>query len=198
MPDCNKLCKQNCKIDDIYMNWLIMTLAPVLMSVKPAEILSFPKSEKNIDEKLLKIKEHFKICNKIKYKIVKSENLSVKIIFYNENALAGALEDNKNQRFLKELGYPTNYNMKVYLDHLIAKIEMGSIPDEIGVFLGYPLKDVMGFIGHPSLKLTKVNNWRVYGDSRISDSIVIQFQAAKEQLAHMLDYNELEDILRAI
>jgi hypothetical protein len=180
------------------MNWLVMTLAPVIMGVKPAEILSFPNSENNIEEKLLKIKKHFEICKKIKYEIIKVENRSVKIIFYNESALENALSDNRNKKFLINLGYPKDYNMYGYLMYMVKRIESGSIPDEIGVFLGYPLKDVMGFIGHPSLKLTKVNKWRIYGDSKISDSIVIKFQAAKEQLSHMLEYNELEDILRAI
>ncbi|SHK60846.1 Protein of unknown function [Tepidibacter formicigenes DSM 15518] len=57
----------------------------------------------------------------------------------------------------------------------------GSIPDEIGVFLGYPLKDVMGFIGHPSLKLTKIKGWRVYGDSRLSDKRYMEFFNARKK-----------------
>ena len=61
------------------------------------------------------------------------------------------------------------------------------MPHEIGVFLGYPLKDVMGFIGHPSLKLTKVNRWRVYGHTKVSDVISQRILAAKKQIKEQLD-----------
>jgi hypothetical protein len=77
-------------------------------------------------------------------------------------------------------------------------VKKGKIPDEIGIFLGYPLKDVMGFIGHASLKLTKVNGWRVYGDPRISDEKHNDFRKAKEYVNGLLLHNSPSNILALV
>jgi hypothetical protein len=79
--------------------------------------------------------------------------------------------------------------MEGYLNLLLDKMQTGEIPDEIGIFLGYPLKDVIGFIGHTSLKLTKINGWRVYGDPRLSDEKHNSFVKAKEHMKKMLEYD---------
>jgi len=76
-------------------------------------------------------------------------------------------------------------------------MEQECIPHEIGIFLGYPLKDVIGFMGHPSLKLTKINGWNVYGDSRLSDEKYIKFNNAKQQIKKMLEKVSPEMIVQS-
>lgn len=120
------------------------------------------------------------------------------MLFYNPKALDDCLKDKRNRRFLEELGYPKEYNLNDYLLCLIAKIETGSIPDEIGIFLGYPLKDIIGFMGHPSLKLTKVNGWRVYGDPKLSDMKFREFLEAKNEVRSLLKHYTPEKVLFSI
>ncbi|QIB27640.1 DUF3793 family protein [Caloranaerobacter azorensis] len=124
---------------------------------------------------------------------VKNEN--IKILFYNPKVLDKNLKEYKNLRFLKNMGYPEEYELEIYLQFLIDKMADGIIPHEIGVFLGYPLKDVIGFIGHPSLKLTKINGWRVYGDPRLSDKRFNEFLEDKNEIKKLLKFNEPEEIL---
>ena len=62
------------------------------------------------------------------------------------------------------MGYPREYNVETYLDELINRLESKEFPHEIGIFLGYPLKDVLGFMGYGKKELTEVKNWRIYGD----------------------------------
>lgn len=81
------------------------------------------------------------------------------------------------------------------MEFLSEKITNGNIPDEIGIFLGYPLKDVLGFMGYPSLKLTKINGWRVYGDSLLSDIKYNQFKRAKENIKILLTLRTVSEIL---
>lgn len=185
----------NREINDDFIIRLIELLGPVILGVKPAEILSFPNYDINTKSKLDKIEGFFKTCSKISY-IKFTYNLSsIKILFYNPKPLEVTLTDKRNLRILKSIGYPKKYSLDSYLNHLVEVMMTGNIPDEIGIFLGYPLKDVLGFIGHPSLKLTKVNGWRVYGDSRLSDKRYTEILEAKNKIKNLLNYLTPRDIL---
>ncbi|WP_243414587.1 DUF3793 family protein [Sporosalibacterium faouarense] len=181
--------------DDDYINWLIQTLGPVILGVKPAEILSFPKNDVNIADKISKIRFFFKDCRKISFKIFRYNEKSTKILFYTPKSLDSVLIDKRNNKFLISIGYPKAYSLESYLNYIIEKMKGGTIPDEIGIFLGYPLKDVMGFIGHPSLKLTKVKGWRVYGDSTLSDKRYNEFLNAKFRVKNILACSGIDTIL---
>ena len=65
------------------------------------------------------------------------------------------------------------------LAHLVRRAGECDLPHEVGIFIGYPLKDVAGFIAR--LPSTPVHNgvWRVYGD-------------AHESLARMKAYAQIE------
>jgi hypothetical protein len=187
-----------CKSDKTeFMGWFVQLIAPVLTGAKPAEILSFPNDEKQ-NARLLSIKSCIKLNSKLSLNEFSFCSKCTKLLIYNSKALDETLKDKRNIRFLAEQGYPSEYSMDAYINELVLKMQKGMIPDEIGVFLGYPLKDVMGFIGHSSLKLTKVNGWRVYGDPRISDKKYNAFMEAKESIKEMLVYNSPNNILAVV
>lgn len=195
MLECNKNCLFfNGNKDNGFEKWIVQLLGPVLLGEKPAEIVSFPKKD-NLE--LRGIKDIFSKCNKVSYKEFVAFNGCKKILFYNNKLLDSTLSDLRNLVFLKKLGYGEKYSLDNYLGHLIKKMEKDSIPHEIGVFLGYPLKDVIGFMGHPSLKLTKINGWNVYGDSRLSDEKYVKFNNAKQQIRKMLEKNSPEMIVQS-
>lgn len=181
--------------NDNFIKWLVELLGPVILGAKPAEILSFPEKANDGVSKIQRIRAIFNKSNVISYREFSYCNKCTKIFFYNPVELDKTLKEHKNLNFLKTLGYPNEYSLDSYLNHIIDKMKMGIIPDEIGVFLGYPLKDVMGFIGHPSLKLTKINGWRVYGDTRISDKKYIEFINARKKVKLMLETTKPESIL---
>lgn len=192
---CSESCVLSYKRNDDFIGWLVEILGPVLMGSKPAELLSFPKHEKQLLRKIDNIEIHIGKCKRITYTLFKNKHGSIKILFYNRETLDESLREKKNMKFLKNLGYPKQYDFDKYLDIVVDKIGEGAIPHEIGVFLGYPLKDIIGFIGHPSLKLTKVNGWRVYGDPRLSDKRLNEFLEAKSKIKKLLQINRPEKLL---
>ena len=52
----------------------------------------------------------------------------------------------------------------------------GQFPHEIGVFLGYPLGDVLGFIQNQGKNFTCCGCWKAYGDPAAAQRIFDQFQ----------------------
>ncbi|WP_432662884.1 DUF3793 family protein [Wukongibacter baidiensis] len=198
MAKCSDSCILAYKRNNDFIGWLVEILGPVLMGSKPAELLSFPKHEKQLLRKIDSIEKHMGKCKRVTYRLFKNKSGSIKVLFYNPKSLDTSLQEYRNMRFLKNLGYPSKYGLDEYLQIIIDKMITGDIPHEIGVFLGYPLKDIIGFIGHPSLKLTKVNGWRVYGDPRLSDKRLNEFIEAKNKVRKLLEFNEPEKVLVSI
>ena len=191
-------CKQHCIFnnnDSGFITWLVEKLGPVLMGSKPAELLSFLGSDKYLTNKLSQINNSLGRCIRIQHEIIELKNGNIKILFYNQEKLNNVLTDKRNNKFLRQQGYPREYNFHEYMQMLISKIISGAIPHEIGIFLGYPLKDVIGFIGHPSLKLTKICGWRVYGYSKPSDKIYNDIQNSKKLIKSLLKFNKPDEIL---
>ena len=168
-----------------FNKWIVEQLGPVILGAKPAEIMSFPSYNK-IDNFEELVEQLFNLSKVIRFKIFYPPNGCMKILFYNSKTLDRTLRDFRNHKFLRGLGYSEEINLDIYLDILTDKLKEGDMPHEIGVFLGYPLKDVIGFMGHPSLKLTKVNRWRVYGNPDLSDIVCERILTAKREIIEQL------------
>ncbi len=161
---------------------ILMRLGPTLTGDKPMHILCFNKNFKFINETLNDVHLLFSESKTIRYQLVYSTNESIKIIFYNINKMDKLLADHRVRRFLQNHGYTPLAGPEDYMSILADHLKHNRLPAEFGVFFGYPLKDVMGFIGHPSLKHVKTTAWKVYGDPRLSDQILSKFEAAEKKV----------------
>ena len=68
-----------------------------------------------------------------------------------------------NRRWLVRMGYPAEGTAEDFLRELVRRARGETLPHEVGVFVGYPLKDVIGFVRR--LPATPLHNgpWRIYG-----------------------------------
>ncbi len=67
--------------------------------------------------------------------------------------------------FLRRMGYKTPDDFDGLLRQLSARLRsQPGFPHEIGVFLGYPLEDVVGFIENKGKNYTCSGCWKSYGD----------------------------------
>ena len=74
------------------------------------------------------------------------------------------LSDSSARSFLISLGYPDG-DWGGFLACLSRRFRLsGQFPHEIGVFLGYPLEDVTGFMKHCGQNYTYCGCWKVYGN----------------------------------
>lgn len=68
------------------------------------------------------------------------------------------------QGFLKECGYDS-FELEAVLSHLRKRLTASEeFPHEIGVFLGYPLADVIGFIQNEGRDCLCCGCWKVYSN----------------------------------
>ena len=90
------------------------------------------------------------------------------VYVYRKKLLDKILNDVEVYNFLKKYGYNYNCNEKTteksigFLSERFGK--SGEFPHEIGIFLGYPLGDVEGFIENGGKSSKCVGCWKVYCD----------------------------------
>jgi hypothetical protein len=65
---------------------------------------------------------------------------------------------------LSGLGYPAGAPVLAALAHLQKQFACGTFPHEVGLFLGYPAEDVLGFVEHKGQNYKLCGYWKVYGD----------------------------------
>ena len=97
--------------------------------------------------------------------ILKRGNQSDLLYLYREALLAQCLACEKAQKLLGECGY-TVYTPFAALETLRKRMEtQQEFPHEIGLFLGYPLTDVMGFMRNSGQNCLLCGCWKVYGET---------------------------------
>lgn len=84
------------------------------------------------------------------------------IYLYRPGQLAQLLECPRIRRFLREQGY-SSFGVSEVLEQLRERLGE-DFPHEIGIFLGYPLEDVVGFIRCQGCGYKCAGLWKVYGD----------------------------------
>lgn len=101
------------------------------------------------------------------------------IYLYRITGLRSDLQDEQIAGFLSSYGY-NGKNMEDSLRILQKKMrESDDFPHEIGIFLGYPLEDVIGFIENEGRNCRCVGCWKVYGDECEARRTFAKFHACK-------------------
>ena len=111
---------------------------------------------------------------------------SLLLLLYRPEALAALLARPNVVGFLRKAGYTDPANPQTSLKELQSRIAAAGFPHEIGVFLGYPLKDVAGFMGWAALPFTCQGPWKIYGDPRGSLDLADTFRRCRHRMARRL------------
>ena len=99
---------------------------------------------------------------------------AVLVYVYRPARVAKLLADDRTLAFLAGEGYTPGT-----ADELLAQLAERlcceqDFPHEIGVFLGYPLSDVVGFIENSGRNFTCCGCWKAYGDRDAAERLFAQ------------------------
>lgn len=93
-------------------------------------------------------------------------NNTVLILVYRPSLLRKCINDTLAQKILLNCGYDykdlNSHGRSI--SRLAARIKENQFPHEIGIFLGYPPKDVKGFIDNNAYNYKMSGLWKVYSD----------------------------------
>lgn len=147
---------------------LVEQCAPTLVGVKPASLFRYQPGPAEEGRVPLDRWRGELAARGIRVQVLRTcaQTGACMIYLYREAWLARMLCQPEIQSFLRQRGYHPEEDCQTLLSQLSRRLCLEEeYPHEIGVFLGYPLEDVVGFIRHRGRDFTCCGMWKVYGDA---------------------------------
>ena len=179
--------KHQCDAEAEFHQWLFIHLSGVLFADKAGELLMLRAGQfdLSVDQQIAVASASASSWNYSLLTLCHNSECG-RLIIYDRQKVTEALSDVPRWVF-DELGYAQDIDPVTFLKEVgLRWRENGKIPDEIGLALGYPIKDVLGYMGMVSLPCTGVCGWRVYGDLKPSLQMSLNFEQAKQQAAAVM------------
>ena len=156
--------------------FLIEHCSATLASIKAANLCNMTFSSK---EELEDQISYWSACLEpkgIRIFVIREHETRALVYVYREGLLQKELENPENAAFLKSYGYEST-DVAYALNRLrnrVAECKEG-FPHEIGVFLDYPLGDVIGFIENHGKNCLCSGVWKVYTNPEAAAGAVRKF-----------------------
>lgn len=200
LPKCGNFDKSD---HELYANILLVyNCMPTLLHLKPASLIQINKKAIwNTGRLVLIIENYVKIyaCSCL---CLYENDHCIHLLIYNRQMLDKALSDSETEDYLIGCGYSmpdgrledafsiwqqryANYFRYRYADSNFYKSRYNIdscqpvFPHEIGLLLGYPLKDVIAFIQNHGRNYILSGYWKVYYDKEMAAGIFESYDKAR-------------------
>jgi hypothetical protein len=177
--------------------FIVSSAAEVIAGVKPANLIRIIKRTlpcgRCMHHLWHKHSEQVLEGASIRVVTLRSDQDGVSLLFYHPELLAKRLSGRTMQSFLAGCGYPQPLTLDTALAHLQQLCQIKESPDEIGMFLGYPVKDVRGFIAGKGRPWSGRCLWRVYGPPQRSLRLYQRFSAERQAINRRMMAGVAED-----
>lgn len=169
-----------------FSRWLVLELAPTIYGNKPATILCLKDTRHFPRYSLWKrCGENIMTKSVLKHLVLKETPASLIILFYHPASLHNCLTDSSHRRFLEQRGYRVKKGVAYCLALLRERFRC-ACPHEVGLLLGIPLKDVLGFMGLNCASITCRGLWCVYGEPTCSLALMERYTDDRKRVMEML------------
>ncbi len=171
-------------------SFLAFETAEILDGVKPGSLVNIVNRKKPCGRNL------YELWNRFGSRIMRSSPLRVELLrsgkdglllyLYRNDLLDTWFGSEKIRDFFTRAGYPAFSTPQAAIAELKRRMKHSEFPHEIGIFLGYPLKDVEGFLGWSRLPFTCQGPWKIYGDPRLSIALAESHRLCRRRMIQTL------------
>jgi hypothetical protein len=173
--------------------------APILRGAKPATLITLQP------HRLTAWQERQNALRKatgLKTYEVRNRNGTLLLLIYDETAMRVLLRKNENISLLALHGYPAGCDPGEIFTYLQFRFWESKFPHEIGVFLGYPIEDVWGFILNEGKNCVCCRYWKVYHDLEKAQEMFRRIDEAQDYaidlLCKMMPIHITANLLKAV
>lgn len=158
--------------------------APLWLDIKLGNTLIInPSLSKCLEQLLYDTKIHYVTLGRIKEKTI--------FLLYNKEELDCYLHSSRIMQFLLTCGYKGKETDDMLI-HLTKRYQSYSnkgtiFPHEIGVFLGYPLEDITGFIENKGKNYLFCGYWKVYNKNYYQKELFNYYGEARKLLLYFIN-----------
>lgn len=185
-----------------HLDWLLATYcSPALAGIKPACLVSCERAVYPHLPETVAFYRRALADKGICFEMIGICPERYLLLVYQRRLLERYLSDPAVRRVLTGFDYPAGADFDGLLGHLkcrIVQMQDGDFPHEIGLFLGYPVEDVLGFIRHKGRDCKLSGYWKVYGDTEIASRLFHRFASVCSAVKKRLERGEtLLDVFAA-
>ncbi len=156
--------------------------APALLDIKCANLISVSIDESDMYD----YRQEFESRSKLRMRVLCQCRERQLLYVYHETLLAMQLSQPEIRAFLTQYGYTEDMNLQQMLGTLASRMQCERFPHEIGIFLGYPLADVQGFIENNGKNCLLCGCWKVYNDPESARRTFANYDRCREILCDKL------------
>jgi hypothetical protein len=153
---------------DCLASFLVLEVAEVLERVKPANLVNIANKRRPCGRNLYQLWKAYGADllsgSGLQVRELADRKNSVLLLFYRPEVLTELMSRKSVAGILGRSGYSDLGNLDGVLGELAKRVSGNGFPHEIGVFLGYPIKDVVGFMGWTQLSFSCQGPWKIFGD----------------------------------
>jgi len=171
---------------------LLLECAEVLAGVKPANLISLGNRSQLCGRNLYRLWQlhHEEIATRLgnlNIMVLQTRQRALLLLSYNSAHLERHLAHAGIRTLLHRAGYEAYSSTEALLGELKRRIENhDSFPHEIGLFIGYPAKDVAAFMGLVKLPFACQCLWKIYGNPVQSLDLAERFRCCRQKMGAIL------------
>ena len=171
---------------------LMLECSEVLAGVKPANLVSLVNRLRPCGRNLYQLWQdhHTQIARRLgglQFLVLQTKERALLLFCYNRQQLSSHLSHAGIRALLQKAGYDSRAETGTLLSELHKRItEQDSFPHEIGLFIGYPAKDVAAFMGLVKLPFTCQGPWKIFGNPGQSLALAEQFRHQRNCMCSLL------------
>lgn len=171
---------------------LMLECSEVLAGVKPANLISLVNRTRPCGRNLYGLwqRHHEELAARLDglgFIVLQTRERALLLLCYNHDHLEHYLSHGGIRTLLHKAGYAADASCASLLGELCRRIGAnGSFPHEIGLFIGYPAKDVAAFMGLVNLPFTCQGPWKIYGNPEQSLGLAEQHRCCRQRMSTVL------------
>lgn len=154
---------------------ILLHCAPTLANVKIGNLFTVAYQCKQKLKNQVAEKNKLFLKKGVSVRLLKASNNRALIYIYRVKQLEYLLKKEEIRLFLQEFDYK-EFSLEGVFETLEAHLEKEDFPHEIGVFLGYPLEDIRGFIRNNGKNFHCTGCWKVYHNPEQAEKIFARYK----------------------
>ncbi len=174
-------------VHDRFEYTLAFHCAPAMAGIKAADLISWPGDP----DDTLRLLEEFK--RDMEHTGIKLRRMCFcrgrsLILVYRAKTLRAYLDRDEVRTLLERDSYPVGDGLECMLDHLAWRmLTVPGFPHEVGLFLGYPAEDVVGFQKYNGRNFKFSGLWKVYSDEERARECFYRYNCCRQALCRRLE-----------
>ena len=172
---------------------LMYETSEVLAGVKPANLIPLVNRTRSCGRNLYDLwkyhrEEAVSMIPGIEFVQMRCSESSVLLFCFNRASLERHLSHQGISSLLEKSGYSRDNSFDEKLAELARRVGLGGdFPHEIGLFLGYPAKDVAAFMGYVRLPFRCQALWKIYGRPDESLRLAEDYRICRKKMGSILE-----------